>query len=127
MKKMRAICNGKIVDVEIHADELEGYALIKGGDKATIQVWAQEQYANDPLYFIALPDLSYEKILHIVRCFDQWYGDTNQETSEYAVEFQLLVRMLINTNGGVPYLLINPHHLLLEDDELDILTRIINL
>lgn len=52
--------------------------------------------------------------------FDTWYGDTDQETTKWALEYQLLTRMLVKENA----LILNPKHLELD---LDILEKIKNI
>ena len=65
-----------------------------------------------PLMFVELPDLDDENILELLRLFDSWYGDTEQETTEWALEFQLLTRMLISSRA----LLTNPSFLAIDNE-----------
>lgn len=52
--------------------------------------------------------------------FDTWYGDTDQETTKWALEYQLLTRMLVKENA----LILNPKYLELD---LDLLEKIKNI
>ena len=47
----------------------------------------------------------------ILKFVDEMYGNTDQDVSTWAVEYQLLTRMLIHHG----YLLINPKHLKLSE------------
>ena len=46
----------------------------------------------------------------LIKKFDEWYGDTEQETTVWALEYQIIVRMLLTG-----YLIVNPKYLSLED------------
>ncbi len=88
--------------------------------------WAMYEYANRPLCFIKLtkdkchiPDSTTTQLLTL---FDKWYGSTDQETTAWAVEYQLLARMLLTSNA----LLVNPKYLDLDsvcDSENSIVPR----
>lgn len=77
--------------------------------------WMNYEYEekNYPLFFVELPNLSNRHIVCLLKVFDELYGDTNQETTEWALEYQLLARLLI-TQGQ---LLVNPLHLDLSDED----------
>lgn len=76
---------------------------------------------NYPLLFIELPHLNNRDIVCLLRLFDELYGDTNQETTAWALEYQLLTRMLVTEKQ----LLVNPTHLDLSDTEgIDVLNAI---
>ena len=85
--------------------------------------WANYEYENRPLCFVRLEDkLPAEAIVRILRLFDLWYGSTDQETTDWALEFQLLARMLLSDNA----LLVNFKYLELPDECLDELTNILS-
>ena len=69
------------------------------------------EYRTAPLYFINIGDIGSDNILKLISQFDTWYGDTDQETTTWAIEFQKLVLMLINHQ----MLLVNPRYLLIAD------------
>ena len=93
-----------------------------------VYVWNCEvPYTTYPVLFAELggdKPLTMEQRYKLIKLFDSWYGNTDQRVSEWALEFQLLTRMLIdsNTKGA---LLINPKFLAYEDDLYDAIRNII--
>lgn len=71
--------------------------------------YSQEEYAGWPLYFLEFR-LYPEEQGELIRKFCQWYGDTDQETGQFAAEFYLVASGIL---GGM--LVLNPRYLLLED------------
>lgn len=69
------------------------------------------EYRTAPLYFISIGDIGSDNILKLISQFDTWYGDTDQEITTWATEFQKLALMLINHQ----MLLVNPRYLLITD------------
>ena len=71
------------------------------------------EYETDPLLFLALPDgeLGLEQKAMILKTLDVLYGDTDQDTTEWAMEYELWARMLLLNDA----LLINPKHLYMEN------------
>lgn len=67
------------------------------------------EYADCPLLFIAIP-LTDAQTLALIRRFDTWYGNTDQDVELWALEFQLSVRMLLDG-----YLVIDPKYLELDE------------
>ena len=76
--------------------------------------WAHYEYASTPLCFIKLGNeknkLPNQIIVDLLYLFDMWYGNTEQETTKWALEYQLLARMLISDGA----LLVNPKYLVLD-------------
>ncbi len=123
---MKTIWKNKIVDVEIYLDlenSLDGTATILSNKnvlgEAAIFAFNSYEYA-EPLYFVELPKISAYQKITLLAMFDTWYGDTDQETTKWALEYQLLTRMLVKENA----LILNPKHLELD---LDILEKIKNI
>lgn len=75
--------------------------------------WKEYEYEekNYQLEFLELESLTDKNICDILQLFDQFYGNTDQETTEYALEFQILTRMLVCHHA----ILVNPMHLALEE------------
>ncbi len=63
-----------------------------------------------PLAFVTLGDLSPDTLTKLLRQFDSWYGNTFQETTDWALEYQVMSRMLLWDNA----LVVNPRYLDLE-------------
>lgn len=85
--------------------------------------WANYEYEDRPLCFVRLEDkLPADAIVRILSLFDLWYGNTDQETTDWALEFQLLARMLLSDDA----LLVNFKYLELPDECLDELTDILS-
>lgn len=126
---MKTLWNNAIVDAEIHIDSDNisdgGTAIIKDKKKnvigkVNIQGWDFYKYMSNPLYFIELSELTAEQKIEIIAQFDEWYGDTDQETTDWALEFQLVVRTIL-----INYLVINTQYLLFDDEMYEILRKII--
>lgn len=64
-------------------------------------------YEERPMCFVKLSPLTEKAMVAILSRFDEWYGDTEVDTPDRAVEYQLLSRMLLREGA----LLINPAHL----------------
>ena len=96
---------------------------MKAMQEQSLIFWANYEYENRRLCFVRLEDkLPAEAIVRILRLFDLWYGSTDQETTDWALEFQLLARMLLSDNA----LLVNFKYLELPDECLDELTNILS-
>ena len=52
-------------------------------------------------------DLQESQVVRLLQLLDELYGDTNQETPVWALEFQVMTRMLVHERA----LLINPLYL----------------
>lgn len=73
--------------------------------------WACYEYANHPLAFVKL-SLSEHNVFNTIRCFEALYGDTEQDVTLWAVEFQIFTRMLVFEQA----LMVNPKYLDLSDE-----------
>lgn len=74
--------------------------------------WANYEYEDSPLAFLKMDTvLPSDSKVTILRLFDRWYGDTDQDTPVWATEYQLLARMLLTDNA----LLVNPRYLDMDD------------
>lgn len=82
--------------------------------------WDHYEYTGRPLAFLSFKTvgepLTDMQVLTLLAAFDNWYGNTDQDTTDYALEFQVLTRNLV---CGLR-LLVNPKYLLIQDclDEL---------
>ena len=116
--------SGKIVS--IHGESAETVCLKKKDgayENCVCETWSG--IGSDGRTFIFLPcRLDAKGVMNVIKLFDTWYGDTNQTVPEYAVEFQLLVRMLLAEEG--PYLLVNPQSVKLGMRQLKQLADVIN-
>ena len=87
----------------------------------TFYAYAEDEYAESPLFFAKLPYLGTHHgtpagcviCASILRKLDELYGDLPTETSRWSLEYQLWTRMLL-TEGAV---MLNPMHLALYEDE----------
>lgn len=108
------------LDPKESAAKLEGKTLALP-DNMRIDFWMFEKYADlvHPLAFVWLPDLheNPNQALELLKWFENMYGNTNQNTSIWALEFELLARMLLHDHS----LLVNPIHLDLSEVEDELL------
>lgn len=82
-------------------------------DSFVIYTYAQYEYEDHPLFFLDLCGaLSPKTKVELLALLDHWYGNTDQDTTEWALEYQLWARMLLHSN----MLLLNPQHLDLSFD-----------
>lgn len=70
-----------------------------------------EYEQGTPLAFIGLFALTDSEKAKLLTKFDQFYADTDQETTDWALEYQVLARMLLH-QGWLP---VNPRHLDLDE------------
>jgi len=75
--------------------------------------WKAEKYEDIDylLAFVELHNLRDKEIVEVLNKFDTLYGDTDQDTEEWAVEYQLLTRMLVKHHA----IMVNPKYLVLQD------------
>lgn len=66
-------------------------------------------YQGRPLYFSKV-QLSESQKLQLIFKFNEWYGNTDQATTVWALEYEIIVRMIL-----AGYLVINPFHLEIDD------------
>lgn len=113
--------NVMLVDIEPHVDfkeDVDGIANIYDEDgneigETVVYGYADYEYVSDPLYFIPITGISSEQVVEILSLFESWYGDTSQETTSYALEFETLTRMLVSKYTRA--LIVNPKYLKIED------------
>lgn len=88
---------------------------VDGCENPVLFTWKNYFYEtiDYPLVFVKLY-LSDEQVNNILHYFDGLYGDTDQDTTVWALEFQLLTRMLICEKA----LLVNPYYLDLDSEAL---------
>ncbi len=85
----------------------------QGSDKIPLLFWEHYDYETHqhPLAFLdfhgAGMDLQESQVVRLLQLLDELYGDTNQETPVWALEFQVMTRMLVHERA----LLINPLYL----------------
>lgn len=81
-----------------------------------IFAYRQYEYERDHLLFVSLDNIPADKITYevtleqrarILKRLNSLYGDTPQETTEWALEYELWCRMLLMQNA----LCLNPKHL----------------
>lgn len=95
------------------------YIHAPGIEKLPLLFWCHYDYEDRqyPLAFLdfygAGMDLRESQVIRLLQLLDELYGDTNQETSVWALEFQICARMLVHEKA----LLINPLYLNLSECE----------
>uniref|UniRef100_UPI004028281C hypothetical protein n=1 Tax=Candidatus Fimivicinus sp. TaxID=3056640 RepID=UPI004028281C len=119
---MKAIYANKIYDVQAIRklnDNQDYYDILLQNSEELVKekviAFEHYEYEGQPLYFLEQPMTEKQK-LDLIQKFDEWYGNTDQETTVWALEFQIIVRMLLQG-----YLVINPYYLALEEVLTDIL------
>ena len=63
-----------------------------------LQFWDYAYYEKDPLAFVYLGEIPPKSIVRLLALFDEWYGNTDQDTEAWALEYQILTRMLVQEN-----------------------------
>lgn len=123
---MQAIHENQIWNVSQYKkiDESEGqYEIYLTREGSTVRTKAisfeHYEYEEKPLFFIKR-EMSDAQKLFLISKMDEWYGNTDQDTTDYALEFSIVVRMILDN-----YLLINPSYLAIEEVLQDILEIII--
>lgn len=76
-----------------------------------IIVYSQYEYADSPLFllYVGIPEVP--NAGGILAALDEWYGTTEQETMEWALEFEIWARAMLLYGG----LILNPQHLALDE------------
>ena len=118
---------GDAKDINIEADALALLAEAFAGKYIEVnppkddrprmpyRFWDYEGYeGKKPLFFLHLPGLTNLDIVKLLQTFDVFYGNTMQETTEWALEYQVLTRMLIHEQS----LLVNPTFLDISEEEV---------
>ena len=124
---------GDAKDINIEADALALLADAFAGKyievnppkddrpRVRYRFWNYELYeGKKPLFFVHLDGLSNLDVVKLLGEFDLLYGDTAQETTEWALEYQVLTRMLVHEKS----LLVNPTFL--DISEKDALQKILD-
>lgn len=112
---MKAICQSKIFNVSSisEPDENNNFHMLLSTESEEVKITAigykYYEYESHPLLFSPQPMSEYVKLL-LIQGFDEWYGNTDQDTTDWALEFQIVVRMIL-----CGYLIINPTYLAIED------------
>jgi len=75
-----------------------------------IFVYAYGEYATRPLYFFDAGRLSDTEKINILKAFEGWYEDTDQDTEEWVFEFQILTRYILSEK-----IILNPKYLEIKD------------
>ncbi|MBQ3011408.1 MAG: hypothetical protein IJA20_02170 [Methanocorpusculum sp.] len=75
--------------------------------QSTLRFWAYGEYKDHTLCFVDIGHPTPEQVVRILSQYDEWYGNTDQDTEVYALEYQILTRMLLCDNK----LLLNPKYL----------------
>lgn len=73
-----------------------------------IRVFAHYEYEGHPLLILMLPDKIGDSLAaRMLHQLDEWYGDTDQDTTDWALEYQVWARNLLAGDGIV----LNPRYL----------------
>lgn len=81
----------------------------------SIIAYSHYEYEDSPLFILRAGTpcnrAEFSNAADILAALDAWYGNTEQETTEWALEFEIWARFLL-LDGG---LILNPQHLALEE------------
>lgn len=86
--------------------------------KYDILTYNDGKYADSPLYFLRMLNercglRAYDAaVVRLLHQLDEWYGNTEQEAEDWALEYQLWARMLLS---DAPCLMLNPRFLDMSD------------
>lgn len=84
-------------------------SCVRDDESSPILSYAFYEFKHHPLYFMKTR-LNTEERMRLLRQFDIWYGDTDQETKQYALEYAVIARMLLDNA-----IILNPRYLALGD------------
>lgn len=87
-----------------------------------IIVYSHYEYADSPLYILSTGIPEVPNAGDILAALDEWYGNTEQETTEWALEFEIWARSILLYGGFI----LNPQHLALDevmDEFLELLSN----
>lgn len=93
---MKAIYANKIYDVQAIRklnDNQDYYDILLQNSEELVKekviAFEHYEYEGQPLYFLEQPMTEKQK-LDLIQKFDEWYGNTDQETTVWALEFQII-------------------------------------
>lgn len=81
-------------------------------------LWNYKEYSMTPLAFMQIGLLSPDKKLNLLRDFQLWYENTDQETEDFSLEFEVVSRMLLFDDA----IIINPKYLRLSEVMRDLMS-----
>lgn len=88
---------------------------LKDAIMANVIEWDNGGKLTQPLHFLDFSAVGYplsdQTTLRLLHFFDEKYGDTDQDTEEWALEYQILARTLLCHNA----LILDPQMLILDD------------
>lgn len=93
-------------------------SCVRDDESSPILSYAFYEFEHHPLYFMRIK-LSTEERMQLLRQFDVWYGNTEQETEQYALEYAVIARMLLDNA-----IILNPKYLALDEILDELLTLI---
>lgn len=87
----------------------------------SIIAYSHYEYEDSPLFILSAGTpcnrIGFPNVVDIIASLDEWYGNTEQETTEWALEFEIWVRSLL-MDGSI---ILNPKHLALDEVEEEFL------
>lgn len=96
-----------------------GTATFGNGKTKIIEIekWKQYEYMDSPLYFSPITIDDAQK-LRLIQLFEESYGNTDQDTTDWSLEFEVVVRNILNG-----FLIFNPKYLIIEEiyNEIEII------
>lgn len=111
---MKAIYDNEIVEInigQINYEDNSVNAIVNGKKNVMLWIYPYYEYEEDPLLFIPLPEIYDSQKIALISQYEEWYGNTNQSTTDWALEFEVFVRMLLDN-----HLIVNPKYLELDND-----------
>lgn len=85
-------------------------------DEDRLFTWKEYQYDDMdwPLIFVQLSSLTPQQKISLLKIFDEAYGNTDQDTDHWTLEYQVLTRMLLHESA----LIANPYFVDITDRRL---------
>ena len=111
-KFMKTIYNNKIVEVnviQINYEENCAKATTNDEEYVTLLIYTYYEFAEEPLLFMPLPEIQDIQKLAMIHKYEEWYGNTDQNTTDWELEFVVFVRNIL-----INHLIINPKYLELD-------------
>lgn len=82
---------------------------VRDSESSLILSYNFYEFEERPLYFMKTA-LDADQRMKLLRQFDVWYAETDQETTQYALEYAVTSRMLLDDA-----VILNPRHLALDE------------
>lgn len=94
----------------------ENFQILEKEEDDKLFSWKEYiyDYMDYPLIFVQLSSLTPHQKMYLLKIFDEAYGNTDEDTDHWALEYQVLTRMLLHESA----LIVNPYFVDITDRRL---------